>query len=240
VLFVGAGEMIDLVATHFASHQPKSITVANRTLERAHGLASRLHGQAMQLSDLPDSLARFDVVISCTASSVPIIGLGMVERAVRARRRRPMVVIDLAVPRDVEPEVASLQDVYLFTLDDLGHIVKVAAESRMAAVAQAEPIIESRVRDFKAWLEGRATVPLIKDPRTRADELRRRELERARRLLARGAPPKAVLEQLSQALTNKFLHPTISLLNAAASAPDEERRKQIEILARFYRPQSAG
>jgi glutamyl-tRNA reductase len=234
VLFVGAGEMIELAATHFAARRPKSITVANRTLDRAHALAMRLHGQPMRLSDLPDELVRFDVVVSCTASSLPIIGLGMVERAVRARRHRPIVVIDLAVPRDVEPEVARLQDVYLYTIDDLGHIVQVAAESRQAAVAQAEAIIESRVRDFEAWLSTRATVPVIRELRNRAEELRSREIERARRLLARGASPEAVLDQFSHALTNKFLHAPISLLNDAASAPDDERRKQIELLARFY------
>ncbi len=236
LLFIGAGEMIELATTHFAARHPKSITVANRTLERAHTLATRLHGQAMRLSDLPDALVRFDVVVSCTASSLPIIGLGMVERAVRARRHRPIVVIDLAVPRDVEPEVARLQDVYLYTVDDLGRIVQVAAESRQAAVAQAEAIIESRVRDFEAWLSSRATVPVIRELRNRADELRARELERARRLLARGTAPEAVLAQLSHALTNKFLHAPISLLNDAASAPDDERRKQIELLARFYQP----
>jgi glutamyl-tRNA reductase len=236
LLFVGAGEMIELAATHFAARRPRSITVANRTLERAHALATRLHGQAMRLSDLPDALVRFDVVVSCTASSLPIIGLGMVERAVRARRHRPIVMIDLAVPRDVEPEVARLQDVYLYTIDDLGHMVQVATESRQAAVAQAEAIIESRVRDFEAWLSGRATVPVIRELRNRADELRTRELDRARRLLARGTAPEAVLDQLSHALTNKFLHAPISLLNDAASAPDDERRKQIELLARFYQP----
>jgi glutamyl-tRNA reductase len=234
VLFVGAGEMIELAATHFAARRPKSITVANRTLDRAHTLATRLHGQPMRLSDLPDELVKFDVVVSCTASSLPIIGLGMVERAVRARRHRPIVVIDLAVPRDVEPEVARLQDVYLYTIDDLGHLVQIATESRQAAVAQAEAIIETRVRDFEAWLSTRATVPVIRELRNRADDLRRREMERARRLLARGASPEAVLDQLSHALTNKFLHAPISLLNDAASAPDDERRKQIELLARFY------
>jgi glutamyl-tRNA reductase len=234
LLFVGAGEMIELAATHFAARHPKSVTVANRTMERAHGLATRLRGQAMRLSDLPESLVRFDVVVSCTASTLPIIGLGMVERAVRARRHRPIVVIDLAVPRDVEPEVARLQDVYLYTIDDLGHLVQIAAESRLAAVAQAEAIIESRVRDFEAWLSGRATVPLIRQLRDRAELLRARELERARRLLARGTAPDAVLEQLSQALTNKFLHAPIALLNDSAAAPEQERDKQIELLARFY------
>jgi glutamyl-tRNA reductase len=112
LLFVGAGEMIELTATHFAARHPRSMTVANRTLERAHSLAGRLRGRALSLSELPDTLARFDVVVSCTASTLPIIGLGMVERAVRSRRHRPMVVVDLAVPRDVEPEVARLDDVF--------------------------------------------------------------------------------------------------------------------------------
>lgn len=234
LLFVGAGEMIELAATHFAARHPKSITVANRTLERAHSLATRLRGHSMRLSDLPESLVRYDVVVSCTASSLPIIGLGMVERAVRARRHRPIVVIDLAVPRDVEPEVARLQDVYLYTVDDLGHLVQIAAESRQAAVAQAEAIIESRVRDFEAWLSGRAAVPLIRQLRDRAETLRSRELERARRLLLRGTAPEAVLDQLSQSLTNKFLHAPISLLNESAATTQEEREKQIELLARFY------
>jgi glutamyl-tRNA reductase len=237
LLFVGAGEMIELTATHFAARRPKSITVANRTLERAHALAGRLHGRALALSELPDALSRFDVVVSCTASSLPIIGLGMVERAVRARRHRPMVVVDLAVPRDVEPEVARLDDVFVYTVDDLGRMVQLGHESRQAAVAQAEAIIESRVRDFESWLASRATVPLILDIRQRAEDMRLHEIERARRLLARGDAPEAVLEKLSQALTNKFLHAPISVLNEAAAASDEERQRQIEIVARFYSDQ---
>ncbi len=235
ILFVGAGEMIELAATHFAARRPRSITVANRTYERASLLASRLHGQPMQLSDLPDALAQFDVVVSCTASSLPIIGLGMVERAVRARRHRPMVMVDLAVPRDLEPEVSRLDDVYVYTIDDLGHMVQVGVESRQAAVAQAEAIIESRVRDFEAWLAGRASVPIIRHMRERAEQMRLHEIERAQRLLARGEPPAAVLEQLSQALTNKFLHTPISMLNEAAGASAEDRARQIELISRFYR-----
>jgi glutamyl-tRNA reductase len=240
LLFVGAGEMIELAATHFAARRPKSVTVANRTVERAHVLATRLRGRSLALSELPDALARFDVVVSCTASSLPIIGLGMVERAVRARRHRPMVVVDLAVPRDVEPEVARLDDVFVYTIDDLGKLALAAHESRQAAVAQAEAIIESRVRDFESWLSGRATVPIIRDIRERAESMRRREIERAQRLLARGESPESVLEQLSQALTNKFLHAPISVLNDAAAAPDEERLRQIELMARFYRSHNSG
>ena len=234
VLFVGAGEMIELAATHFAARHPKSITVANRTLERAHALAARLHGQSLKLSDLPEQLARFDIVVSCTASSLPIIGLGLVERAVRARKHRPMFIVDLAVPRDVEPEVARLDDVYVYTIDDLGKIVRSGSESRQAAVAQAEAIIETRVRDFEAWWQARTTVPVIQGLRSRADELRARELDRARRLLARGDAPDAVLEQLSQALMNKFLHAPMSALQEASLQDEAERARLAALLERFY------
>ena len=235
VLFVGAGEMIELTGTHFAARHPKSITVANRTMERGDALAAKLHGRSMRLADLPEALARFDIVVSCTASSLPIIGLGMVERAIKTRRHRPMFIVDLAVPRDVEPEVGRLDDVYVYTVDDLGHIVQSATESRQAAVAQAEAIIESRVRDFDAWLKTRAAVPVIQGLRVRADELRLRELDRARKLLARGESPEAVLEQLSQMLTNKFLHAPVAALHQAAGQDDEdERARLIALLSRFY------
>jgi len=156
-------------------------------------------------------------------------------RAIRVRRHRPMVVVDLAVPRDVEPEIARLDDVFVYTIDDLGRMVQQGQESRQAAVAQAEAIIESRVRDFESWLAGRATVPLIRDIREHAEQLRLHEIDRARRQLARGDAPDAVLEKLSQALTNKFLHAPISALNDAAAAPDDERARQIELVARYYR-----
>ena len=234
ILFVGAGEMIELTATHFAARHPKSIVVANRTIERAQTLASKLHGHAMRLAELPESIAKFDIVVSCTASSLPIIGLGMVERAIRSRRHRPMFIVDLAVPRDVEPEVARLDDVYVYTVDDLGRIVASGTETRQAAVAQAEAIIETRVRDFEAWLKTRAAVPVIQGLRERADALRAKELERAKKLLARGEPPEAVIEQLSQALTNKFLHAPVAALHQAGNEDDDERARVVALLARFY------
>ena len=235
VLFVGAGEMIELTGTHFAARHPKSITVANRTIERGDTLAAKLHGRAMRLAELPEAIARFDIVVSCTASSLPIIGLGMVERAIRQRRHRPMFIVDLAVPRDVEPEVARLDDVYVYTVDDLGKIVQSGSESRQAAVAQAEAIIESRVRAFDTWLRTRAAVPVIQGLKSRADELRVYELERARKLLARGAAPDAVLEQLSQALMNKFLHaPVAALHQASGHDNDDERARLVALLSRFY------
>ena len=162
VLFVGAGEMIELVATHFAARTPKALAVANRTLERGEKLAGRFGAEALRLSDLPNRLADFDIVVSCTASTLPIIGLGAVERAIKARRRRPMFMVDLAVPRDIEPEVARLADVYLYTVDDLSALVQTAGEKRQAAVEQAEAIIETGVQGFEHWLGQREAVPLIK------------------------------------------------------------------------------
>jgi glutamyl-tRNA reductase len=233
-LFVGAGEMIELTATHFAARRPKSIAVANRTIERAASLAGKLHGKALPLADLPEALPRYDVVVSCTASTLPIIGLGMVERAIRSRRHRPMFIVDLAVPRDVEPEVARLNDVYVYTVDDLGEIVKTGTESRQAAVAQAEAIIETRVRDFEAWLQTRQAVPVIQGLKCRAEALRDAELERARKLLARGDDPQAVLEQLAQALTNKFLHAPVAALHQSAIDDEAARARLLALLGRFY------
>jgi len=234
VLLVGAGEMIELTATHIAARRPKSITVANRTIERAASLAHRFQGESMRLAELPESLARFDIVVSCTASTLPIIGLGMVERAVKHRRHRPMFIVDLAVPRDVEQEVARLQDVYVYTVDDLGQIVATGTESRQAAVAQAEAIIETRVRDFDAWIRTRAAVPVIQGLRSRAETLTAHELDRARKLLARGESPEAVIEQLAQALTNKFLHAPVTALHQSAGQDEASRAQLVALLSRFY------
>ncbi|RZL91888.1 MAG: glutamyl-tRNA reductase, partial [Variovorax sp.] len=155
VLFVGAGEMIDLAVTHFAARQPKSIVIANRTLERGEKLASRFGGEAMRLADLPARLAEFDIVVSCTASTLPLIGLGAVERALKLRKHRPMFMVDLAVPRDIEPEVKALEDIYLYTVDDLAQVVQQGHASRQAAVAEAEVIIDAGVRSFMHWLDQR-------------------------------------------------------------------------------------
>ncbi|MGY4827835.1 glutamyl-tRNA reductase [Sphaerotilaceae bacterium SBD11-9] len=223
VLFVGAGEMIELVATHFAARQPRAIAVANRTLERGERLASRFGAEALRLADLPARLGEFDAVISCTASSVPIIGLGAVERALKSRKHRPMFMVDLAVPRDVEPEVARLSDVYLYTVDDLSALVQGAGEKRQAAVQQAEAIIESGVQSFVHWLGQRGSVPLIQALNAQADDWRSAEIARARKLLAKGEDIDAVLEALSRGLTQKMLHGTLAELHAA----DGEHRAQL-------------
>jgi len=231
VLFIGAGEMIELCATHFAAQGPARLTVANRTLERAHALAHRFGGQAIELRTLAEQLQEHDIVVSCTASSLPILGKGLVERALRARRHRPMFMVDLAVPRDIEAEVAELDDVFLYTLDDLQGIVQGNLDSRRAALEQAEAIIETQVGQFMHWMAARASVPLIRSLRDQGEAARRHELERAQRMLARGEDPRQVLEALSQGLTNKLLHGPTQALNEAA---DEERRALAALIERLY------
>jgi glutamyl-tRNA reductase len=212
VLLIGAGEMIELVATHFAAQSPARITVANRTLERAERLAHRYNARAIELRTLGGELHEHDIVISCTASSLPILGKGLVERALRARRRRPIFMVDLAVPRDIEPEAGELDDVFLYTLDDLAGIVNANIDSRRAALEQAEAIIDTQVGHFMQWLQLREGVPLIRALRDEADAMRRAELEHALKALARGEAPAEVLESLSRSLTNKLLHgPTQAL-----------------------------
>ncbi len=232
VLFIGAGEMIELCAAHFAGQKPKRITIANRTLERGAGLATRFGGDAMRLEDLGERLADYDIVVSCTASSLPIIGLGMVERALKVRRHRPMVMVDLAVPRDIEAEVGKLDDVFLYTLDDLGQIVETGLESRQAAVIEAEAIIDDRVSNFLHWMEARDTVPTIRALRDSAERARRHEVEHALKLLAKGDDPAKVLDALSHGLTNKLLHAPTSALNQAEGP---ERGEIAQLIARIYR-----
>ena len=222
VLFVGAGEMIELVATHFAAKTPKGMAVANRTLERGERLAARFGAQSLRLSDLPTCLNEYDIVISCTASTLPIIGLGAVERALKQRRHRPMFMVDLAVPRDIEPEVASLGDVYLYTVDDLSALVQTAGEKRQAAVQQAEAIIDAGVLSFAHWLDQRAAVPLIQALNRQAEDWSTNALLRARKQLAKGESIDAVLESLTRGLTQKMMHGTLAELHAVDGAEREQ------------------
>lgn len=238
ILFVGAGEMIELAATHFAARAPKKIAIANRTLERGEKLATRFGAEAIRLADLPSRLHEFDAIISCTASTLPIIGLGAVERAIKARKHRPVFMVDLAVPRDIEPEVARLGDVYLYTVDDLAALVQSAGEKRQAAVAQAEAIIETGVQSFVHWLDQRATVPLIQALQSQADSWRELEIARARKLLARGDDVEAVLDALSRGLTQKLLHGAFAELHS--SDPAQRAQLAATVSRLFLRGDAKG
>ena len=231
LLLIGAGEMIELCATHFAAQKPKSITVANRTLERGAQLAARFQADAITLNELSERLAQFDIIVTSTASSLPILGKGMLERAIKMRRHTPIFIVDLAVPRDVEPEASELDDVFLYSIDDLANIVKDSLQIRVDAVREAETMIAEQAESFLRWLEGRVVVPTITALHGHHDALRASELERAKRLLANGTPPDQVLDQLARGLTNKFLHGPTQALNAAGEA---ERAELLALFQRVY------
>ena len=231
ILFIGAGEMIELNAMHFAAQSPKRMTVANRTLERAQALAQRIGGHAITLSELPEQLAHHDIIITSTASPLPILGKGMIERALKTRKHRPLFIVDLAVPRNVEAEVAELSDVFLYTVDGLSEIVRDGLDARQDAVKEAEIIINSGVIDFIHWMESREVVPTIRALRDHAERQRSHEMQRALRMLTNGDSPEKVLESLSAALTNKFLHAPTSALNQARA---EDRDGLLAMMHRIY------
>ncbi len=230
VLLIGAGEMIELCAAHFAGAQPRHMAVANRTEARAEKLARHFDADVMRLDVIGEALPNFDIVISCTASPLPIVGLGMVERAIKARRHRPMVMVDLAVPRDIESEVAQLDDVFLYSVDDLAQVVNVGLASRQQAVLDAEQIINARVDGFLHWMQARDAVPTIRALRQHAESLRSVEVQKAMRLLARGESLDSVLETLSQGLTNKLLHGPTRYLKQSEGPQQAEASKVVQQL----------
>jgi len=231
LLLIGAGEMIDLAAAHFAAKHPKSITVANRTLERGEQLAARFGANAITLNELPERLAQFDMIVTSTASSLPILGKGLLERAIKSRRHTPMFIVDLAVPRDVEPEAAELDDVFLYSVDDLANIVKDNLQIRVDALTQAEEMIAEQAQSFLRWLDGRSVIPTLTALQGHHEVLRAAEVERARRLLSGGAAPEQVIEQLARGLTNKFLHAPAQALTRAGEA---ERAQLLAMLHHIY------
>ncbi len=222
VLFIGAGEMIELCAAHFCARKPRMVSFANRTQARGQLLAERHGGNAMGLADLPDRLPEYDIIITCTASQLPIIGKGLLERTLKARRRKPVFIVDLAVPRDVEAEAARMDDVFLYTVDDLGEIVKLGRESRAGAVHDAEAIISLGVSDFMHWVSTRELVPTIRALRDEAERSRQREVEQAIRRLTLGDDPKLVIDRLSRSLTNKLLHAPSHALNHLGEGSRDE------------------
>lgn len=216
VLLVGAGDTIELVAQHLINSGAKNVVVANRTLDRAQTLAGRLNAKAILLSDVPSSLGDFDIVISSTASQLPVLGKGAVEDALKSRKRRPIFMVDIAVPRDIEPQVADLPDVYLYTVDDLRDIIDHNVRLRVAEANKATEIVDAGVKEFANWQRSREATDLVVSYRSNIQSLRDEELERALQLLQSGKSPEEALSSLARALTQKIMHqPTVEMRNAA-------------------------
>lgn len=221
-LLIGAGETIELVALHLFESGVRDIVVANRTLSRARDLADRFQADAVLLADIPERLAGVDIVISSTASQLPILGKGAVEHALKLRKHKPIFMLDLAVPRDIEPQVGELDDVYLYTVDDLKEIVDEGRKSRETEARKADSIIADGVEEFYRQLRSLNAVSTVKALRTKAEALRDAELEKALRALARGEAPEDVLAGLARNLTNKLLHsPSSQMRKASAMGRNE-------------------
>jgi glutamyl-tRNA reductase len=230
VLFIGAGKMAELVVTHFAGKGVGRIAVANRTHARGEALAARVGGDAVPWADLPQRLAEFDVVISSTGSQQPVVWKDTVEAAIARRAGRAMLMIDLAVPCDIDPAVADVAGVRLCTLDDLEHLVQAGKAHRQRAVADAEAIIGQAVEGFQRWLSQRRALPLIHRLHEQAEAWKTAELHRARRRLAKGEDMEVVLENLSRGLAQKMLHGALSQLNHGDQASQARAWSAIELL----------
>ncbi|MGH8610771.1 MAG: glutamyl-tRNA reductase [Gammaproteobacteria bacterium] len=221
-LLIGAGDNIELVAQHLRSNRLGRMLIANRSLDRAKSLAAEVHAQAIALQAVPELLSETDIVIASTASPLPILGKGAIERAIKIRKHRPMFLLDLAVPRDIEPEVSVLDDVYLYTIDDLKGVIEENLHFRHLAARQADEMIAKEVQRFMHWLHSLDAVLTIRALRSKNEALREQTVEQARRQLAKGLDPSLVLDQLSKTLTNKLTHaPTESLRRASAQGRSE-------------------
>ncbi len=214
-LLIGAGETIELAARHLSQNGIGRVIVANRTVEKAHALAAQFDGYAIALTELSSHLAEADIVISSTASPLPVLGKGTVESALKERRHRPIFMVDIAVPRDIEPEVADLSDIYLYTVDDLEEVIQENRRSREEAAEQAEEIIEHYVDEYLGWLRSLDAVELIQDFRTYAERLRDEVIQKAMQQLSKGKPPEEVLQFMGHTLTNKLLHTPSAQLRQA-------------------------
>jgi glutamyl-tRNA reductase len=221
-LLIGAGETVELAARHLHQHGIGRLTVANRTVARAQELADQFGARAVSLTEIPGQLTEADIVIASTASPLPILGKGTVERALKQRRHRPIFMVDIAVPRDIEPEVGDLADVYLYTVDDLQEVIQENIRSRQQAAEQAEEIIDFQVESFMAWLRSLDAVDLIQGYRAHAQAIRDEVLDKAQRLLDNGRPADEVMNFLANTLTNKLLHTPSTQLREAGSSGRQE------------------
>lgn len=215
-ILIGAGETIELTARHLSQHGIGRIIIANRTFDKAHALASQFNGYAIALSELPNHLAEADIVVSSTASQLPILGKGRVESAIKKRKHKPIFMVDLAVPRDIEAEVEQLNDVYLYTVDDLQNTVNQNMDSRRQAAEQAEEIIDTQVEHFLSWIRSQGAQTTLKDYRQQAEKLREETLNKALKQLKNGGDPEKALNLLAHTLTNKLIHTPSAQIREAA------------------------
>ncbi|AST68547.1 MULTISPECIES: glutamyl-tRNA reductase [Kosakonia] len=222
VLLVGAGETIELVARHLREHKVQNMIIANRTRERAELLATEVGAEVIGLSEIDERLKDADIVISSTASPLPIIGKGMVERAMKARRNKPMLLVDIAVPRDVEPEVGEIANAYLYSVDDLQSIIQHNLAQRKAAAVQAETIVAQETSEFMAWLRAQSASETIRDYRSQSEQVRDELTAKALAALEQGGDPQTIMQDLAWKLTNRLIHaPTKSLQQAARDGDDD-------------------
>ncbi|WP_312074414.1 glutamyl-tRNA reductase [Atlantibacter sp.] len=222
VLMVGAGETIELAARHLREHNVSKMIIANRTRERAQRLADEVGADVIELSEIDERLKEADIIISSTASPLPIIGKGMVERALKARRNQPMLLVDIAVPRDVEPEVGKLANAYLYSVDDLQSIISHNLAQRKAAAVQAETIVEQEASEFMAWMRAQGATETIREYRSQAEQVRDDLTARAIAALQQGGDAEAIMQDLAWKLTNRLIHaPTKSLQQAARDGDDD-------------------
>lgn len=216
-LLIGAGETIELAARHLHENGLKRMIIANRTFERSQLLASEFNGYAITLADIPIHLEEADIIISATASQLPILGKGAIESAIKKRKHRPVFIVDIAVPRDIEPEAGDLDDVYLYTVDDLKDIVEENMKNRQAAALQAEEIIDTQAAQFMDWLSSLSAVSTIRAMREQATVIQRNALDAAILKLRQGGDPEQILHEVTRLLTNKLIHhPSTQLRNAGS------------------------
>jgi glutamyl-tRNA reductase len=231
IIFVGAGEMTELIAKYFNSHQPKKITIANRSILRGKNLAKKIGAETCLLGEINDQIHEYDVVISCTSSQLPVIGLGMIERAIKIRKHKPMLLVDLAIPRDIESETSKLNDIFLYTLDELAQIAQEGIDNRTGAVKEAEVIIEKKVSNFYKKNNKKKASPTIVSLRNQFEVNRLKEIDKAKKQFKNGKSIDEILESLSNNLSNKFLHhPTKALNDSAAN----ETKEISELLKKIY------
>ncbi|ASD67898.1 glutamyl-tRNA reductase [Pseudoalteromonas piscicida] len=228
VLLIGAGETIELVAKHLSQHNPKSITVANRTIERAQNLAKEVGGSVISLAQLPDALPSADIVISSTASTLPIIGKGVVEQALKKRRHKPMLFIDIAVPRDIESQVSELDAAYLYSVDDLQAIVNENLASREQAAIEAQQIIDVRTQEFSEWQRSLHSVDVIRQYRQSAQEIKNELVDKALNQLQSGKEADKIIIELANKLSNRLTHAPTRAIQEAAKEGDIDKLAQLK------------